>query len=397
MATTGNKPLGIALLGMNDRDRSRLELFLDHYWSSNCILVNERFADLCILDLDSLYGKKTLQQQQDLHPDRPLIVLSVHDVDINDVSLLRKPLRVELLKSAIDNHMKELAQRALLEETPPPVSEPKPELKVTRHVKTSPAVAHTQILTKRNDRRSALPNLATQARIIRGSCSVIESKDFYSPPKDGSLYYDPNTLFQQILKSHIEQCRLDGRPTRISLSDDKYIVLLPETGTALTNLSDSKLRPRCILPVTPHQIRVDYPGETEIRQLYDDIEAPQDIDYLLWKVSLWSARGRLPLGIHIDSIIELKHWPNLTRLLAMPQFLRIAALWAKTPLPLSKTVEALNIEARYVCAFFSACFALELARVLPANEGQAILQSNPEKAVAPKGLLRRILRRLRVA
>jgi hypothetical protein len=392
MATIGNKALGITLLGMNERDRNRLTLFFEHFFSGSCILVGEKFADLSILDLDSLEGKKILQQQQESHPDRPLIALSVRDPDINDVTLLSKPLSTDILKNTIDKHIKALSEQASTEAAHDPAPENKPPPVSKSRIRTSnPAPA-----TKINDRRSALPNSATQARIIHGSCSVVESKDFYSLPKDGSLYYDPGTLFQQALKSHIELSRRDNRPTRLSLTNDKYIVLLPEANVALTNLSDSKLRPRCLLPITQHQILVDYPNEAEIRHLHDDMEVPQDIDYLLWKVTLWSARGRLPLGTHIDSVIELKQWPNLTRLLAIPQFLRIAALWAKTPLPLSKTVDALNIEARYVRAFFSACFALELTQALPANEGHEVLQNNPINAGAPKGLLQRILRRLRV-
>jgi hypothetical protein len=131
--------------------------------------------------------------------------------------------------------------------------------------------------------------------------------------------------------------------------------------------------------------------------MHADTETPQDIDGLLWKVTLWSARGRLPLGTDIDTTIALRQWPNLTRLLAIPEFLRIAALWVKNPLSLSKTAELLNIEARYVCAFFSACDALELTQVLPTTGEAVVFDSNQEKSVAPKGLLRRILRRLRVA
>jgi hypothetical protein len=182
----------------------------------------------------------------------------------------------------------------------------------------------------------------------------------------------------------------------VNLPDEKYIALFPKTNTALTNLSDSKLRPRCLLPIRSHQIRIDYPNDSENNPMHTDTQASQDIDGLLWKVTLWSARGRLPLGTNIETTITLRQWPNLTRLLAIPQFLRIAALWVKTPLSLKRTAEQLNIEARYVCAFFSVCDALELTQVLPMTEDKVILESNQKRSVAPKGLLRRILRHLRI-
>jgi hypothetical protein len=396
MFTAGNKPLGIALLGINERDRARLELFLDHHWSSNCLLVSEEHADMCILDLDSLGGKKLLQQQQACNPSRPLIVLSIHDVDIGDVSLLRKPLSGKLLKSAIDNIHTTLVEQTSAEKVPTPA--PAPELTPTPEPTSFGREELNTAVTKFkiNGRRSALPNTAIQARLIYGSCGPADSIELDNPPDNSSLYYDPSALFQQVLKSAIEQSRRKALPLRLNLPDDKYVALLPEANIALTNLSDSKLRPRCLLSTKQHQIRIDYPGDSEIHRLQADSETPQDMDGLLWKVSLWSARGRLPLGTKIDTTIGLRQWPNLTRLLAIPQFLRIAALWAKTPLPLSKTVELLNIEARYVRAFFSACYALELTQTLSTTEDQKVLQRNPQQSAAPKGLLRRILRRLRV-
>jgi hypothetical protein len=401
MLSAGNKPLGVALLGVNDRDRAILELFLDQHWSSNCLLVSEDFADLCILDLDSLGGNKLLQQQQDSNPNRPLIILSVRDVTIDDVHLLRKPLSGQLLKRAIDDCISTLNLRVPEEEIPTstviaeptqiPESRPKPRAEEPRGADTALAVF------KYNDRRSALPNSATQARMIRGSCGHMERFDVNIAPGSNTIYYDPNTLLQQELKSTIEQCRREARPLRMSLPDDKFIVLLPEPNIALTNLSDSKLRPRCLLPIKKYQVQIDSPDDHNIDQSHTSTEPPQDIDGLLWKVTLWSARGRLPLGIHIDTTISLRQWPNLTRLLAIPQFLRIAALWVKTPQTLSKTADMLNIEARYVCAFFSACYALELTQSLSSTENEVALENDQKRSAAPKGLLRRILQRLRVA
>ncbi|MEJ2393939.1 MAG: hypothetical protein P8Z77_04015 [Candidatus Thiodiazotropha sp.] len=390
MYSVSSNPLGIALLGMNDRDRSRLELFLDHHWSSNCLLVSEKQADLCILDLDSLHGKKILQQQKVTYPHRPLIVLSVHEAEISDVSHLRKPLSTDRLKSAINGFISALAQNTSEEkEVPAKAPEPAPISQERPSTDTSEPTV--------NKRRSALPGAATQARIIRGSCGPSGDIDLNNPTADSKLFYDPGVLFQQVLKSGIEKCRQEARPVRLSMPDKKYVTLLPEANIAFTNLSDTKLRSRCLLPINQHEIHIDYPSSREIDQLQANMEASQDIDGLLWKVSLWSARGRLPIGTSADTTIELQQWPNLTRLLAIPHFLRIAALWTKTPMSLTQTVETLNIEARYVCAFFSACYALELTQLLSMAEDRKVSQKSAQKSSTPKGVLRRILRRLRVA
>jgi hypothetical protein len=389
-------PLKVALLGVNERDRVRLEMFFELHWSSNCLPVSESQADLCILELDSPDGKKLLQRQLENHPDRPLIVLSVHDTDIDGTTLLRKPLNVNLLKDTIEEFMRTLVQQPVAEEEKPaPQPRPQPIAKTDSALQPNDETNSALTIDKINERRRSLPDSATQARIIRGSCGLADNIELGNQSYGSGLYYDPGTHFQQVLKNAIEQCRREIRPLRLSMPGDKYIALLPQANIALTNLSDSKLRPRCLLPIREHQIRIDYPVESDLQR--SDNSTAQDIDGLLWKVTLWSARGRLPLGTNIENAIGLRQWPNLTRLLATPQFLRIAALWVKTPLSLNKTAKFLNIEARYVCAFFSACYALELTQILSATDGQDVLQNEPGKSVAPKGLLRRILRHLRVA
>jgi hypothetical protein len=372
-----------------------LELFIDHHWSSNCLLVAEEYADLRILDIDGPEGKKLLKQLQDCHTKKPLIVLSVHDTDINDALHLRKPLSGDLLKSTIDDHMAAFLYQPPTEKVPAFTPEPEPASETIYKSREELNSSITKL--KSNARRAWMPNATTQARIIRGSCGLSDSIKLSNLSYSNNLYYDPSRHFQQVLKSAVEQCRGETRPLRVNLPDEKYIALLPESNIALTNLSDSKLRPRCLMSIRSHQIHIDYPSDGENDPMHADTETPQDIDGLLWKVALWSARGRLPLGTDIDTTIALRQWPNLTRLLAIPQFLRIAALWVKTPLSLNKTTELLSIEARYVCAFYSACYALELIQVLPATDDAVVFDSNQNESVAPKGLLRRILRRLRVA
>jgi hypothetical protein len=408
LAESAHKPLAIALLGMNKRDAARLEMFLDHYWSSRCILVNERFADLCIIDLDSVEGKNTLPRILEQQPGRPVVAMSVRDTEINEVALLRKPLGVGTLNQVIEGHVKALAEKMKTQEKNAAAQKPQQQAVSTPHIiakstpKTPPVPRQERpdplpSSPAINLRRRALPSLSAQARIIRGSSNLIENTEPNIASLGDNMYYKPSTHLQQILKTCIDQCRQDGLAVKLSLPDGKYIALIPDPEMAVTNLSDNMLRSRCLLPISQLQIRTIRLGPTEIRQMQNNIDIAQDIDFLLWKVSLWSARGRLPLGTHGDSVITLKQWPNLTRLLAIPEFLRIAALWAKTPVSVHKTIETLNIEARYVYAFYSACFALELAYAAPANDEHVETMNKSDKPGAPKGILRRILQRLRVA
>lgn len=387
MTAVGIIPLKIALLGIGERDKAMLDLFLRKHCSGGCRMVPEERADICILDLDGIHGKKLLQHQRDNHSHRPLIVLSVRDTDIDGVQFLRKPLRTELLKQAIEFYRNELAQR-------PPVAEVSTPTRARSE--NGDGAKRAAVGFAGNNTRGTLRNLESQKRFAHECCGSASIIDLNEKVDDDKLYYDPSRLFQRILKNAIDLCRQQDRPVMLHLPGSKHITLLPKANIALTDLSDGRLRPRCLLAIKHNETHIEYPQYNETHLLRASNQLPQSIDALLWKVTLWSARGRLPVGTDINSAIGLQHWPNMTRLLTIPQFLRVAALWVRSPLTLAKTVETLGVEARYVCAFFSACHALDLTLIETATASPEVPAVSVAKSPRP-GLLGRILRRLRVA
>jgi hypothetical protein len=394
-------PLKIALLGISERDKAMLDLFLRKHCPGGCRVVSEERADICILDLDGIHGKKLLQQQRDSHSQRPLIVLSVRDTHVDGVQFLRKPLRTELLKHAIEFCRNELAQRA-------PAPAPAPEILTPTPAQSANSdgakAKRTPVGFAGSNTRGTLRSQEKQKRFVHEWCGQSSAIDLSKKVDNDKLYYDPSTLFQSILKHAVDRCRHEERAVRLHLPGGKHITLLPKAGLALTDLSDARLRPRCLLAIKHDETRIEYPRYSETHLLRTSNQSPQNIDALLWKVTLWSARGRLPLGTDINSAVGLQHWPNLTRLMTIPQFLRVSALWVTNPLTLAKTVETLGVEARYVCAFFSACHALELTQIQATTASPEVPVVSLAKSSRPglpgpsrPGLLGRILRRLRVA
>lgn len=387
MTVGSTLPLKITLLGVGARDTAMLDLFLRKHCPGGCRLVSEERADICILDLDGVHGKKLLQQQREQYPHRPLIVVSVRDIEIDGVQFLRKPIRTDSLKQAIEFYRSELMRTPSTPEVTTP-SVPQPETPV--------AVKRAPVGFSDNDTGDTLRNIENQQRIAHEYCGLSNAIDLSKKVNGKELYYDPDTLFQRILKSAVDRCRQMDRPVRLHLPGGRHITMLPKANAALTDLSDSRLRPRCLLAINPNETRIEQLQDSESQLLKSSQHPPQNIDALLWKVALWSARGRLPIGIDIHSKIGLNHWPNLTRLVNIPQFLRVAALWAKHPRTLAGTVETLGIEARYVCAFFSACHALDLTWIQTAAASPEVVLAEAPKP-ARSGILGRILRRLRVA
>jgi hypothetical protein len=391
----------VVLLGLRNTDNAVLELFLRKHCTNVCRIVSDEQADLCILDLDGIQGKQLLQQQRNNHPHRPLIALSVRDTDIDGVQFLRKPLRSALLKKAIEFYAVEKEKQAHTQQPNPEPQAPtvaeaqQKQQSISRNTQHRPVIGFAG-----NQARSSLGSLQASRRTEQECFGLPHTIELNKPMDRDKLFYDPTELFQNVLKHAIEQCRHAGRPICLHLPGEKSITLLPKANVALTELSDARLRPRCLFQVKQDDIHIEHLDSNESQLLLASNHLPQNIDALLWKVALWSARGRLPVGTDINAQVGLQHWPNVTRLLTIPQFLRVAALWAKRPQSLATTVDMLSIEARYVCAFFSACQVLGLTwmqtvSATPESEFANVNATTPAPARA--GLLRRILRHLHVA
>ena len=111
-------------------------------------------------------------------------------------------------------------------------------------------------------------------------------------------------------------------------------------------------------------------------------------------MALWSWRGRLPAEIDPNAPVYIRYWPNLTRLTLTPHAMRIVALWRKQSRSLFNTAEALKIPQRYVFAFYTAAYTLNLTGV-SRRAVDFTFAPEPVQASRYRTLFLRLLNRLR--
>ncbi len=133
--------------------------------------------------------------------------------------------------------------------------------------------------------------------------------------------------------------------------------------------------------------------EQESTMDWDEIEGELiQSDALLWELSLWAARGRLPVDTDLNQPVKLKHWPNITQYIDFPNAVKIAAAWSKNTLSIKEITDKLKIPQRYVFSFYVASQAIN---VLDFNKEAAppIEKTEAEIKAAGKkvGIFRRIL------
>ena len=180
-----------------------------------------------------------------------------------------------------------------------------------------------------------------------------------------------------------KQADARGQPMALSGVWGRWIIP-PGDGLVNIDMADTHLRSLCVVEVNAAEVRIEpVPIDT------DPTYPPRAItrNALVWKMALWSARGRVPAGVVLDAPVYLQHLPDLTTLVAPPHALRIAALWLNHPISLLALSERLGLPQRYVFAFYSACAAIGLAG--PARRDADTLIDAPEISTRRHGIAAR--------
>ena len=348
-------PVRIAALGIDERIRNSLRLFFHDSCKDRFQLVEEETADAVIIDLDHRKGVRLAREQRQLHPTTPVIVISRDPRETGSLISLLKPLKKRSLAKAL------LRAEAQAKE-PQNLSSTLPSLQIATAPATPAEESGDDVVMEGVPSNSAGYQIARHLaekdiQAFLGSTPDIDTK---SAQQQANIRYDPDSFFQGKLRQITAMMKQKGQAVRLQFSDEAFIILYPDEEIAQINMSESRLGALSAVPISPGGLSFSF---------CDDLFSPDDVaadslmrlDALLWKTALWASRGRIPYETDLHRAVALDRWPNLTRLLLLPNTLEIAALWAEQPHSLIETAAKLKIPQRYVFGFYSAVFALGLA------------------------------------
>lgn len=296
-------------------------------------------ADIVIFDADHVNAHQHWLQLQREYPQLTVIIVALMYTDIAGTVFIQKPVDVEQLAKII----KKMSQKRYADA-------PQTSCPVTRQPLAT--TIQTQLL-----------NQATDTVELPLGCYANDNVPQHNSDK---IYYDPEHYLQGVLhnawtqsqESLVGDMLIAGLHTPMIINADDNQLLYEH------HFQENLFHTMTVLPLARSHVHIralTSEDREQLTQHYQFVEQP--LEAMLWKVALWTARGRLPQGSSLTVPVKLKHWPNLTRLLLTPHALEIAALWSAHSCSLLETAEILKINHYHVFAFFSATSAINIAYI----------------------------------
>ena len=373
-------PLKIALHGMDTPSSEAISMFIAGPARGCCQVVEDGSHEVALVDLDGLAADRSWIDLRRRFLG-PALVLSVRERKLQNGIWVPKPLRGEGFIAAVEQVRGLLAPPS--DQVVPLAADTVPS--VTSRVRNASLPTEYEGTTRAAE-------LALQERRVQECCGHLDDATYLDPSQRATLFYAPDDYFQGVLIRALDKARAAGTPVVIEgMGHDIY--LCPATQTVVTAMREQYLRPLCVRPMATQPMTSRTLPKIEVPSTEPTDPRLRRLESVIWKVALWSARGRVVEGTSLNAPVSLRAWPNLPRLMAVPHSMQIAALWAHRPTGLLATAEQLAIPCRYVFAFHSACESLGLIETLDEPQG-AEGDDKQALATARRGLFRRLLDRL---
>lgn len=359
----------VAALGFDERSRQALAQVLKHHTGSGIRLADYQEAAVVLLDMD---GKDTdqLWEQYRQTPNRlPAVVVAKQPCHEGQAAFVKKPLSVLELVDAIT-----AAAQGAQASADSPSGTASPNVAAIRQRAIS--------LELRKQDNSARP----QVRKRR-------------PSSGAAVSFKPHDFVLGGLLEGLAQARRAKRALHIRCWGSRNIVLDPARNEAHTDLTEKQLHDLGFISVHcnngPAAVSTLLTNK-RLAQLLKNSEhtlSTLPLDAFVWKLSLYTSRGRVPEGTDLTQPVYLRHWPNLTRLEPIPEASRIVALWVRQPRSLLRLYGSLMAPLEHILDLYTAASALGLAGVAR-RSADTLFEPEEPQSHTQHGLLASVVRKL---
>ena len=399
MKSNNNKPLNVALYGMDGRSHKTMVMYLQGPCKGVGIVVDEFDAEIDIIDADSFKAKELMDGRKSKTPDRPMILLSLEELNIEGTIYVKKPVQTDELVGALNKAKLmldgEKPKKATVLPEQASIQEPETKKEKTPAVVEKKQAGGKTINTeegKKTSKHRTAMDLTEKG--FSAYIGHVDGVDFSNREQVLLASYMPKSFFLGFVQSAIRVAREKGRILQLN-SSWKSLIVFPHSREIWLDADDKQLRAFAGIAIKSGKgMSLSSVEQTSSEYVNEKMENFYDIDTFIWKLTVWTSKGRYPEDIDINKPVHLKHWPNFTRLVITPHALQIAALLIVGPRTLINISDSLKIKPQYVFVFISAAHAIGLVGQAERNADVIIAPPEVRKSKS-KGLLSKILGKLR--
>jgi hypothetical protein len=401
MSDNQTKPLQAVLHGMDGRTYKTMVMYFQGPCKGAAVVVEDTDAEVDIVDADFAIGKEALDKIKEKSDLRPVIVLSREEIKLENIIYVEKPIRLAAMLEAFEQARLVIEKKGLIK--------PVPASSATAIESATTTKTETSLETKKrlsdSDESKKTAKHKTAMQLDEGSFStfigIIPGIDFNDQEQVIKASYSPKNYFQGYVVSAIKVAKEKHRMLQLN-STWKPLLIFPHSHEIWLDADDKQLRAFASLEMnkaTGSKLTITAVNPTTAG-VGGKLDRFHDADAFVWKLAVWTSKGRYPHAIDIHRPVFIKQWPNFTRFLITPHALRITALLINGPRTMLNLSEVLEVKPQYVFVFISAAYALGLV-------GQAQRKSDElfapppvetvkkESSPSSKGLLSKILGKLR--
>jgi hypothetical protein len=325
-----------------------------------CEFTDDDSADAVMIDLDSIGALVLLEEYLGKHPRRPVIGLSVKKENIANVDeILIKPVKILELCATIKRVADGVIQRQPGESVADAGTVPSanPAESIATEIEPN---TQTVPMLRQNLELPIIQEIKSQSiplKDFKNVCGVAEDIDIENPEHIARILMPINGRLLGVVMYAISESEHQQVPIAVSMKQKYLFTLFPRQQTASFTIKDDMLQRLCVKSFPTGSF-----GFKAIPDLLPDMDDPLTVskEQMLWKMAAWTYCGKLPQDAQLQERVYLRHWPNLTRLLELPDAMRISALLVDQPMSLARVTEALDIPQRHIFAYYSAAHAIGL-------------------------------------
>ena len=387
MKKHGPVAIKVALYGMDSRSHKTMELYLKGPCRGLAEVVAEQDADIDMIDADFATAGEILETRRQQNPDRPIVLLSLQSLKIPDTHFIQKPVTVEQLTAVltgISRAQKEKFETAteLEQENPAELNQAESE----QSPEVFPAASPSSL-----KKRNAFEGNEGGYTAFLGNVSDV---DFDDPSQWRQASFDPkNHLLSYVLSAYKIACHQQRAQQLNSMW--KPLMIFPESRKVWLDADDKQLRVFAGMEHKPFANTISLSPVNEAANVSNKAaDRFQDMDAFIWKLSIWTSKGRFPANIDPNLPVFLKQWPNFTRLMLIPDAMRITALIVKSPRTCLEIITILQVRPQYVFALITACQSLGILSQCQRQADFMVVPESP-KPNQKQSLFSKILHKLR--